>query len=100
MARVRGPPVVSVFPPPDCLVAGTYGVVKLGVHLVTNQQVAVKILDHTLASAVAREVETWRHLRHPHIAQLYEVLHSENKIYLVRSFLLFAGAFSRRFPPI
>jgi serine/threonine protein kinase len=35
---------------------------------------------------VIREVETWRHLRHVNIAQLYEVIVTEHKIYMVTEY--------------
>ena len=40
-------------------------------------------MDRIHAPSVVREIETWRHLHHPHIAQLYEVLATETKIYMV-----------------
>jgi serine/threonine protein kinase len=56
----------------------------MGRHLLTGQQVAIKIVDKIHAPTVIREINTWRHLtQHPHIARLYEVLTSENKIYMV-----------------
>lgn len=66
---------------------------KLGTHQFTKQQVAIKIVDHSLLSAVQREVETWRHLRHCHIAQLYEVLYSETKVYLVMEYASYGELF-------
>jgi serine/threonine protein kinase len=80
--------------------------VKLGVHKLTGQevilrllshrcctdfccnfhfitQVAIKVVDRIHAPSVVREIETWRHLHHPNVAQLYEVLVTENKIYMV-----------------
>lgn len=47
---------------------------------------AVKIVDKIHVPALVREIETWRHLRHPNIAQLYEVLMSETKIYMVTEY--------------
>jgi len=55
----------------------------LGIHKLTGQKVAIKIVDKIHAPIVAREIETWRHLIHPNIVQLYEVLTSESKIYMV-----------------
>lgn len=66
--------------------SGAYGVVKLATHLLTKQQVAVKIMERSYAAIVIREVEAWRHLRHQHIAQLYEIIVTESKIYLVMEF--------------
>lgn len=36
---------------------------------------------------MAREIETWRRMNHLNIAQLYEVLTSENKIYMVTEYV-------------
>jgi len=38
-------------------------------------------------------VETWRHLHHPNIAQLFEVLTTETKIYMVTEFVSGGEAF-------
>ncbi|KAH6596981.1 hypothetical protein BASA50_004739 [Batrachochytrium salamandrivorans] len=65
---------------------GSFGKVKLGYHKLTGQQVAVKIVDKIHAPALVREIETWRQMRHPNIAQLYEVLCTESKIYMVMEY--------------
>ncbi|KAI8896038.1 kinase-like domain-containing protein [Globomyces pollinis-pini] len=65
---------------------GSFGKVKLGRHTLTGQQVAIKIVDKINAPQLVREIETWRHLKHPNIAQLYEVLCSETKIYMVQEY--------------
>ncbi|KAK9709062.1 hypothetical protein K7432_009277 [Basidiobolus ranarum] len=62
---------------------GAYGKVKLGMHRLTGQKVAIKIVDKTHAHTAAREIETWRHLHHPNITQLLEILTTETKIYMV-----------------
>ncbi|KAI9199781.1 kinase-like domain-containing protein, partial [Polychytrium aggregatum] len=54
----------------------------VGTHILTGQEVAIKIVDKIHAPLVAREIETWRHLHHPNIAQLYEVIVSDDKIYM------------------
>ena len=38
------------------------------------------------APQLVREIETWRQLRHPNIAQLYEVITSETRIYMVTEY--------------
>ncbi|KAI8809356.1 kinase-like domain-containing protein, partial [Cladochytrium replicatum] len=65
---------------------GSFGKVKQGVHKLTGQEVAIKVVDKIHAPTVVREIETWRHLHHPNIAQLYEVITTENKIYMVMEF--------------
>ncbi|KAJ3332725.1 hypothetical protein HDU76_013272 [Blyttiomyces sp. JEL0837] len=62
---------------------GSFGKVKLGTHKLTGQEVAIKVVDKIHAPSIVREIETWRYLHHPNIAQLYEVLSTESKIYMV-----------------
>jgi len=56
---------------------GSFGKVKLAVHRVTNQQVALKIIarkkliSRDMAGRVEREIEYLQLLRHPHIIKLY-----------------------------
>jgi 5'-AMP-activated protein kinase, catalytic alpha subunit len=58
---------------------GTFGKVKLGTHQLTDEKVAVKILekdrikDVADVERVAREIHILKLIRHPHIIQLYEV---------------------------
>jgi carbon catabolite-derepressing protein kinase len=55
---------------------GSFGKVKLAVHRVTNQQVALKIIarkkliSRDMAGRVEREIEYLQLLRHPHIIKL------------------------------
>jgi len=58
---------------------GTFGKVKLGRHTLTEEKVAVKILekerikDVSDVERVAREIHILKLIRHPNIIQLYEV---------------------------
>jgi len=58
---------------------GTFGKVKLGQHTLTDEKVAVKILekerikDVADVERVAREIHILKLIRHPNIIQLYEV---------------------------
>ncbi|KAI3635827.1 hypothetical protein MIR68_006465 [Amoeboaphelidium protococcarum] len=65
---------------------GTYGKVKLATHNLIGNQVAVKIVDKIHAATLAREIDAWRQLKHPNIAQLYEVVMTETKIYMVTEY--------------
>jgi len=55
---------------------GSFGKVKLAIHRVTNQQVALKIIarkkliSRDMAGRVEREIEYLQLLRHPHIIKL------------------------------
>lgn len=56
---------------------GSFGKVKLAVHISTGQQVALKIIarkkliSRDMAGRVEREIEYLQLLRHPHIIKLY-----------------------------
>ncbi|KAF9438244.1 hypothetical protein BGZ76_009075 [Entomortierella beljakovae] len=65
---------------------GTYGKVKLANHVLTGQQVAIKVVAKSHVSIITREIYHWRCLTHPNIAHLHEVLTTESKIYLVTEY--------------
>ena len=58
---------------------GTFGKVKLGTHILTDEKVAVKILekdkitDVADVERVAREIHILKQIKHPFSIQLYEV---------------------------
>ena len=58
---------------------GTFGKVKLGIHQLTGEKVAIKILekkriiDVADVERVSREIHILKLIRHPNIIQLYEV---------------------------
>ena len=58
---------------------GTFGKVKLAVHTLTQEKVAIKILekdrivDVADVERVAREIHILKLIRHPNVVQLYEV---------------------------
>lgn len=68
---------------------GTFGKVKLGIHLLTGEKVAVKILEKKRiiqaadVDRVAREIKILKRNRHPNVVQLYEVIDSPDNIYLI-----------------
>ncbi|KAH7351034.1 BcSNF1, Snf1-like protein kinase [Rhexocercosporidium sp. MPI-PUGE-AT-0058] len=68
---------------------GSFGKVKLAVHRVTNQQVALKIIarkkliSRDMAGRVEREIEYLQLLRHPHIIKLYTVIKTQLEIIMV-----------------
>ncbi|KAL2071443.1 hypothetical protein VTL71DRAFT_12678 [Oculimacula yallundae] len=74
---------------------GSFGKVKLAVHRVTNQQVALKIIarkkliSRDMAGRVEREIEYLQLLRHPHIIKLYTVIKTQLEIIMV---LEYAGS--------
>lgn len=72
---------------------GTFGLVRLGVHLLTHEKVkdglmkvAIKILEKVRINTeedllrVKREIKILKRLRHPNIIQLYEVFRGDKII--------------------
>jgi serine/threonine protein kinase len=63
---------------------GTFGKVRIGTHTITNEQVAIKILekdkikDKSDVERVTREINILKKVRHPNVIQLYEVSHLTN----------------------
>lgn len=58
---------------------GTYGIVNLGIHSRTGEKVALKFIANELLSEthsrnLQREIRIYKHLNHPNIVKLYEVL--------------------------
>lgn len=68
---------------------GAYAPVKMAVHKLTGERVAVKnfkrseLPTEVEQRAVEREISTLKMMRHPHIVRLYEVISSKNNLYVV-----------------
>ena len=68
---------------------GTFGKVKIGVHLPTGEKVAVKILeksrikDQSDIKRVNREIKILKRARGDNVIKLYEVLDTNNAVYLI-----------------
>lgn len=66
---------------------GTYGKVKLGTHMYTGMEVAIKIMrphETNNRAEVEREICVLKLLKHPNIVQLFEVIEDDNgRIFLV-----------------
>ncbi|MEJ1277004.1 maternal embryonic leucine zipper kinase [Cricetulus griseus] len=66
---------------------GGFAKVKLACHILTGEMVAIKIMDkNALGSDLPRvktEMDALKNLRHQHICQLYHVLETKNKIFMV-----------------
>jgi 5'-AMP-activated protein kinase, catalytic alpha subunit len=60
---------------------GTFGKVRVGTHTITNELVAIKILekdkikDKADVERVTREINILKKVRHPNVIQLYEVMY-------------------------
>jgi 5'-AMP-activated protein kinase, catalytic alpha subunit len=71
---------------------GTFGKVRMGTHKLTQEKVAIKILekkkikDVTDVERVAREIHILKLIRHPNIIQLYEIIETPKFLYLIMEF--------------
>ena len=71
---------------------GTFGKVKLGIHLLTDEKVAVKIFEKKKIAAagdqerVSREIEILKRIKHQHIIRLYEIIESAETLYLIMEY--------------
>ncbi|OMJ93507.1 hypothetical protein SteCoe_3480 [Stentor coeruleus] len=71
---------------------GTFGKVKLGTHTLTEEKVAVKILekerikDVSDVERVAREIHILKLIRHPNIIQLYEIIETPKHLFLIMEY--------------
>ena len=68
---------------------GTFSKVTKAIHLITSQQVAVKILnkqkieDEVDLERIIREIEILKNINHPNIAQMYETYSTIHNFYLM-----------------
>jgi serine/threonine protein kinase len=73
----------------DTIGEGTFGKVKTGTHALTDEKVAIKILeknkivDEKDVRRVRREIEILKRNRHVNVVQLYDVVDTPSKVYLV-----------------
>ncbi|XP_026414592.1 CBL-interacting protein kinase 32-like isoform X2 [Papaver somniferum] len=72
---------------------GTFAKVKFAKNSETGEPVAIKILDkekvlkHKMAEQIRREISTMKLIKHPYVVQLYEVMGSKTKIFIVLEFV-------------
>ncbi|CAL5229165.1 g12440 [Coccomyxa viridis] len=72
---------------------GSFGKVKIAEHVLTQHKVAIKILNkrkikqQDMEEKVRREIKILRLFMHPHIIRLYEVIETDNDIYVVMEFV-------------
>eukprot|EP00826_Nyctotherus_ovalis_P000738 TRINITY_DN10029_c0_g1_i16.p1 TRINITY_DN10029_c0_g1~~TRINITY_DN10029_c0_g1_i16.p1 ORF type:complete len:405 (-),score=21.31 TRINITY_DN10029_c0_g1_i16:502-1689(-) len=72
---------------------GTFGKVIAGVHTLTKEKVAIKILekskirDGSDIQRVTREIKILKMVRHPNIVQLYEIIETNTDLYLIMEYI-------------
>ncbi|CAG5117771.1 unnamed protein product [Candidula unifasciata] len=71
--------------------AGNFSQVKLGIHALTKDKVAIKILDKTKLDQktqrlLSREITSMERLHHPNIIRLYEVVETLAKLHIIMEF--------------
>ena len=71
---------------------GTFGKVKLAVHTLTGEKVAIKILQKNLIkdkneyNRIEKEIKYLKLFNHPNIIQIYEVIESSSSFYIIMEY--------------
>ena len=72
---------------------GTFGKVKLAAHLLTNEYVAIKILEKSRITdkeeleRIEKEIKYLKLFDHPNIIQIYEVIEDEQNFYIIMEYV-------------
>ena len=72
---------------------GTFGKVKLAIHIPTDEKVAIKILEKSKITnkeeleRVEKEIKYLKMLNHPNIIELYEIIENSDNFYIVMEYI-------------
>ena len=72
---------------------GTFGKVKLALHKLTQEKVAIKILEKKKINSkkdlerIEKEIKYMKILNHPNIVKIYEIIEDENNFYIVMEYV-------------
>uniref|UniRef100_A0A914I648 non-specific serine/threonine protein kinase n=1 Tax=Globodera rostochiensis TaxID=31243 RepID=A0A914I648_GLORO len=70
--------------------SGGFGKVKLATHILTNEKVAIKIIDKRAIGRdlprVTAELEALKQLAHQHICRMFQYVETEDKFYVVMEY--------------
>ena len=82
-------PVKEIFEIGDTIGSGGFAKVRKATHKVIGEPVAIKIISKAMLKGekekhrLINEVEAMRMLRHPNICKLYDVIETENSVYMI-----------------
>ncbi|RUS69919.1 hypothetical protein EGW08_022318 [Elysia chlorotica] len=70
---------------------GNFSQVKMGIHVLTKEKVAIKILDKTKLDQktqrlLSREITSMERLHHPNVIRLYEVVETLAKLHIIMEY--------------
>jgi 5'-AMP-activated protein kinase catalytic alpha subunit len=80
---------------------GTFGKVRKAVHILTGEKVAVKIFEKNRIkdkgkinkftylddlNRITREIKIHKRIKHPNVAQFYEIVETDDEIYLIMEY--------------
>ena len=72
---------------------GTFSIVRLGINKQTNEKVAIKemlknkIIENNDKNRLEREIKILKKIRHPNLINLYNIIQTEKKYYLITEYI-------------